>query len=452
MFKDKKRNIDIIISIALFIFVSAFWVFTYNHAINVTPRYHKQLEPVRNLGWGEIWTWTNYGHYSRYSPIGMLAIGLLDRDYLAPALGIDPMSNAFENAGRLIPLYYLLFSCISILTFYLCRSLSLHTLPSLIAALYLGVNDGFSYFFYYVDTLAVCLLLIFGICVIYFWIKYLNKQKPLFLVLYYIFFLLSIGSWDQWINLLLCIILFSIFLLFRKKANKKRIIIHGLIIPLILFLVYLLLRLPAILNETGRTAEAQYVFSYPSKRLMIEDMVSNISHHIAGSIDALFFPWPMISQAVINKIDINQYNQYNLFSPYADMHYRAFTEWYVGLLFGVFMCGLGWIIYYFKEKTETHEIILLSILLIFIGFLAHLPVMFRIYFDLPGYVGLLNYKDSLTVLGVSILVGFLVNHFLKIKNSKLLIILAIILNFWIVNNNYQKIFINFIFKRGIYPW
>lgn len=452
MLKNKAIRNNLIGSLLLFIFILAFWVFTYNTAINKTPLYNKQLEPVRNLKWSEIWTWTNYGRYSRYSPIGMLAVGLIDRDLIAPSFGIDPMSNAFKAADRLVPLYYLMFASISVLTFLFCRSISLGLLPSIFAGLYMGINDGFSYFFFYVDTLAVCLLLIFGIGLLSCWVNYSKNSKPLFLVFYYVFLLLAIGSWDQWINLLLCIIILSIFLSIKNKSNSRRIIINGIVIPLILFVCYLMLRLPGIQVETGKTAEAQYVFSYPSKFLMLEDMVSNASHHIAGSIDALFFPWPMMSQAVIKKIDINQFNQYNLFSQYADIHYRAFTEWYAGLLFGIFLCSFLFIFNHFKKKTEHHEILLLSYLLIFTGFLAHLPVMFRIYFDLPGYVGLLNYKNSLTVLGVSILLAFLINYVISMRHTRLVTILVILLNIWIVNNNYQKILINFLFKRGDYPW
>jgi len=92
------------------------------------------------------------------------------------------------------------------------------------------------------------------------------------------------------------ILVFSIFYFVVTRKISFSIIINGLILPTTIFAGYMLVKYPTLkLEATNAGQEAEYVFSYHSRGLMVEDMVSNASLHIADVIEPALFPWPMLS-------------------------------------------------------------------------------------------------------------------------------------------------------------
>jgi len=403
----------LVIPFILFVTIIIFWSFLWINYIKLVPMYSGEIVALEKANLKNMWVLTDYGRYFRYSPTGILGFGMLDRDLIAPALGIHFPSEDFLSAIRFVPIYILSFGVLSLLIYRFCRLLRLDILPSLIASFYFGINKGLSYSFKFASIIAVSFFIIYCICTLFFWTEFYFKKKKIYLIGYYVSFLLMVGAWEQWVNFLVFIILFSLILMINKKDFDRTIILNGIIIPLIIFVIYFTFRLNSIKVESSLVSEAQYVFSYPTIPLMVEDIIVNISHHIADVVDSAIIPWPLLSQAVIHNYDMDQYNPYNKsYTPYSSAHYITFTDWYSGLILGIFLCsGILLIRYLWINKKDLY-IGLMGLLLTCCGFIAHLPIMYRTYFTLPGYADLMGYKHYISILGFSILVGW---FFQKIK-------------------------------------
>lgn len=443
---------DILVIVILAIIVGFFWIKSVAPLIPRGPEYnYSEIEAISKVNFRTIWTWTDYKSYHRYSPTGLLLIGLLDRHIIAPLVGID-FSNIKQscNSKRLLPLFFISFILISLLTYWFSWKLFGNRWVSFISALYIGVNKAFFYFFYYTDTLALSLLLIYGLCSLIFWKDYLDSHRNLYLIGYYLFFLLCVGAWEQWVNLLSFIILFTVFLSIKEKKWDWQVAIHGMLIPLLIFFIYVTFRFPSAIKEISSVKEAQYVFSYPAKSMMIEDMVVNASLHISDTIDSLLFPWPMLSQSVIHNYNMNIWNPFNkTYAPYPSMHYRFLTDWYAGFLFCLWLIiTILFIIYVCGNKKEGDVGGVVGILLVWTGFIVHLPVMYRAYFAMPGYF--LGYKHIFSILGFSIFLGWTLKKFFQQVNYILISkVLCLVLSIWIVYCNYSKIVLNL---NRFYPW
>jgi hypothetical protein len=224
---------------------------------------------------------------------------------------------------------------------------------------------------------------------------------------------------------------------------------HGIVIPLLVFSVYMIFRYPSFVSETSSIKEAQCVFSYPAISLMIEDMVVNASLHISDTIDSVLIPWPLLSQSVIRNFDMNIWNPFNkAYAPYPSMHYRFLTDWYAGFLFCLFLGITGLFALYLQKNREEGYSGVIGIFLVWTGFIVHLPVMHRAYFAMPGY--LLGYKHVLSILGFSIFLGWAFKIvWCRLTRPLYYRGLLLLLSIWIVFCNYMKISLSL--SRG-YPW
>jgi hypothetical protein len=319
------------------------------------------------------------------------------------------------------------------------------------------VSKGFAYYFYFASTIATILLAIYTCGCLIFWTRYCRNQRNLNLLGYYAFFFLAVGAWEQWINLLIFLIAFSAILMLADRKLDRRTLCHGVAIPLVVFCVYLILHYPSLHVESTSVSEAQYVFSYPNVPLMIEDMIANASLHIASTFDSLLFPWPMLSQSVIGRLDMDAFNPYNKqYTAYSTIHYQAFTDWYAGFMFALFLCVTVVILQYLRKHKSDLYGAGMGLGLVYAGFVIHVPVMYRTYFILPGVAGLLDYKHPLSILGASILLGWVVERALssnRLRNNWMSrVALMILLCAWIVFTNYMKIALSYSFPWGTFPW
>jgi len=298
---QKKRIKNIALGILLVIIISTFWFYMHKNHIKIIPRYSGALVAIDQANWKSMWTWLDFGNWYRYSPTGILGVGLIDRYFYAPLFNIEFVADtysAFGAATRMVPFFIINFIILALLTYVFSLELGLGSEIPFSIGLLFGVNKSFSYFFRFMSTIAASLMMIYIIFALFFWIKYLRTQKKRYLIPYYLFLLLTIGAWEQWLNFLVFLVLYSLITLFsvKEKENKKRILINGIAIPLLLFTIYLCFRIPQALNETSRVgAKAEYVFSYTSELVMLEEIICNASYHISDTIESLLFPWPMLS-------------------------------------------------------------------------------------------------------------------------------------------------------------
>jgi hypothetical protein len=446
-YAPKRQNILAIGLLCLTIW--SFWgSLRLSGTIKAIPRYtSSDLMPIKDSTWLNMWYWLDFGHYYRYSPTALIMVGKIDRHLVAPLLGIEFPSNEFKRPTRLIPVYIFLIGLVSCLTYWLARLLSLNALSAFAAALFIGVFKGWGYGFRYANIIiAITLMVIYGISVLLFWVYYLQKRQKIYLAGYILSFLLLIGAWDQWVNFGAFMILFSLLLLIKNKTIDRDVIIYGVLIPVLLFASYFAFRYPTMRLEVSKqAAEAQYVFSYPSLALMFEEMVVNASYHVSDVVEPLLFPWPMLSNAALNSYDMDIYNPYNKkYTEHSVSHYVTFTDWYAGLLFAFFLCAMVYLIRnLWKNKDvngqSTYQIGI-GLLLVYAGFLTHLPVMNRAYFLLPQWIGMLGYKHMFSVLGFSILIGWGIEK-LFCRFEKLTVRFSLLISFcvWIIFCNYSKI-------------
>jgi hypothetical protein len=474
----KLKHIDvtrILFPLLLFLFVIVFWQLLHSQVIHELPRYTGEMTALKSLNWGNMWgnvflKQPSYWYY-RISPTALFPLSLLDRDFLAPALGIHFPSQEFKYASRLVVEGIIGVACMSLAVYFLSISLGFSVFESFLAGLFVGVFKGISYFFSFASIVHVIpLLVIYSSMTILFFMKYLQSRKKKLLIGYYLFLLLAVGTWEQWINLLAFLLVFTIFYFVVTRKISLAIILNGLILPMTIFAGYMLVKYPTLKLEASNAGqEAEYVFSYPSRGLMIEDMISNASLHISDVIEPALFPWPMLSQSVIRGINPDELNTYNATihsQKWSQAHYLAFTDWYAGVLFGLTLVFSVWLaIHIFKNPKEVFTAGT-GLILLWTGFIAHLPIMYRALFIKPGWEGILGYKHMLSVVGAGILIAWIfskIDQWLKRKfltppADKPGIYLATFYScflgifLFLVMNNYVKIVITwFIRWRGL-PW
>jgi hypothetical protein len=471
----KPKLIRILLPVILLTIVMIFWSILYMRSIQVFPVYTGEMNALKTLNWGNMWnnvllSTPKYWYY-RISPTALFPLSLLDRDLIAPAMGIHFPSLMFKYASRLVYEGFLGAGLMALAVYFLSINLGFTLFESFLAGLYVGVFKGISYFFYFASTVHVIpLLVIYSTMTILFFVKYLQVQKKRLLIGYYLFLLLAVGAWEQWINLLAFILIFSIVFMITSRKTIPSIIINGLIIPLVIFAGYMIVKYPTMkLEASNQGQEAEYVFSYPSERLMAEDMFSNASLHISDAIESALFPWPMLSQSVvigINPNDINTYNHLRGDDRWSQAHYLAFADWYAGLLFGLALVFSVWLgIHIYKNPSEIFTAGT-GLVLLWTGFVAHLPIMYRAHFIQPGWEGILGYKHMLSVVGVGIIIAWvfskidlwLKRKFLTPPIIKPQVYLATFLSCFIgisiflIINNYVKIGITWYLRYRGMPW
>jgi hypothetical protein len=449
------QRADLVLQVALFAGVVLYWSTVTALKARFIPVYAGELKPIAEANWLTMWTWVDYGSYFRYSPTGLLWVGLLDRHLLAPLLGIPFPSPSFMVARRLIPIFIVAFGVLAVGTYRLSRFFGLGASAASVAAIFLGLNKGFAYYFRFASTIATTLLILYAIGVLYFGTGYVRSGRRAHLVGYYVFLLLALGAWEQWLNLLLCITAGSVVLLIvAERSQRRAVAIHGLVVPLLIGGVYLALRSTTIARESSAVSEAQSVLRYPSVALMLEDAIVNASHHIASIVEPVLFPWPMLSQSVQRGYDMDVYNAYNrTYTAFSAIHYRGFADWYAGLLFGLFLCATAWLIRYVRAGGEHAWPATVGLLLTWTGFFVHLPIMYRTYFVLPGAASLLDYKHALSILGGALLVGWGTEAILRRLRSPIpRLTLAWGLVAWLAYCNYSKLAISMRYEWGRFPW
>jgi hypothetical protein len=204
----------------------------------------------------------------------------------------------------------------------------------------------------------------------------------------------------------------------------------------------MVLKFPTIKAESSNiNSEAAYVFSYPSIPLMIEDMVVNASLHISDVVGPLVFPWPRYSQAQMKNYDMVTYNPFNLYAGrMSEAHYYTLTDWYAGLLFAGFLFVTVKLIMYLKNHNEEILQGVVGPLLVYTGFAAHLPIMYRTWMTVLPSAELVTYKHYFSVLGFAILLAWLVNKIpISIKNTIARRAVVIALCAWLIFSNYRII-------------
>ena len=449
------RRADLLAQVVLCACVAVYWSLLTKKILRLVPYYSGELKPIAKASWLTMWTWVDYGHYYRYSPTGLLLVGFADRHLLAPLLRIPFPSDDFTQAKRLIPVFIASFALIALCAYRLCRLFNLGVLASFAAGMFIGLNKGFAYYFRFVSTIAASLLILYAASVLFFGIRYVRTRRPADLVGYYVSLALAVGAWEQWINLLVFLVSASMILLVRPWSGRSRpILVHGILIPLLIGGIYVALHSRTLSREASAVTEAQSVFSYPSARLMIEDVAVNASLHVASIVEPLLFPWPMLSQSVLQGYDIEMYNQYNrIYTPYSAIHYRGMGDWYAGLLFGLFLCATAYLVWYLSAREENPSPAVIGLLLTWAGFVMHLPIMYRSYFVLPVVASLLDYKHALSILGASILVGWCVQKTLQhVRDRSLQVTVAVVVVSWLAYCNYVKVALTMQFRWGVFPW
>lgn len=473
---NKEKIINICIPVLLFLIIVLFWIFTYKNTLSgiFVPTYTGEMNALKTLSWTTIWKnvylSTDEYWYYRYSPTAWFPLALLDRDVYAPMLGINFPSPEFKVASRLIPFGIIEAGLLALAVFLLARSMKFSQKESFIAGIYMGSFKGIATFFRFASTVeAIFLLTIYISITVLFFLRYIQNYEKKYLLGYYLFFLLAVGAFEQWVNLLAFLILFSLlFILINHKWNKL-VILHGILIPFFIFIIYLIGKYPYLKLESSNPGqEAEYVFSYDSEKLMAEDIAVNASHHIADVIEPILVPWPMLSRTVVDGIDPAQINlwNYNHFRSWTKAHYMAFHDWYAGLILGIFSFFSILMIFYIWKRPKEYLTAGVALILIWTGFLANLPIMFRVHFIVPGYAGLLGYKHMQSVVGAALLIAWaygkaahwinqrklqINNNSFNWKKAALFFIFGGLIIYLLVNNFCKVDTAIFLKNRGL-PW
>jgi hypothetical protein len=348
--------------------------------------------------------------YYMFSPLGFNLVAFLDRYVIAPLVVRKTLDvQTFTSARRLLGFHVGLIA-LATLTLGILLIQAFGWQWGVAASLiYFGLNDGFLHALYFVGTIGLHVQLIGAMAcaagLAHALVHGANRRN---LAAIGIGLVAAILAHPQSASLPVALIAASAVAAWLWRLPWSRWGIVGLIFPLAGLGLYLLMRLGYGLAETGRVSEAQYVFAYPSKLLMLEEIVVNASYHIANVVDSVAMPWPMFSVAIFSKLDMGVLNQYNLtYSKWPNMHYRLLGLWYAGLLFGLAVWGSVTVARRLLSSplAVPSAIAVIGLGLMWLGFSMHLPIMHRDYFAQPGFN--LGYKSVLSVLGLALMMPFI---------------------------------------------
>jgi len=412
------------------------------------PAYAGEVIAAKQVSFLNYWTWTDYVGYDRYSPFGALLVSFLDVRVVRPLLQLRSIDDIGTVAIYLIPLFLIIFCLIAWLMYKSLRYLGADCVSSFFGAVFVGTHKGFAHYLGFVTSLAGALLLVAALLATMSLVRYWETRRTRDLAHFALFLTWSAGLWEKWVGLAFGLVLFSIAVLFIPKLRdtwpRRHVWLGGVVVPTTLLTVYIPLRFQRI-SETTQISEAQWVFSYPSIGWMIEEMLLNASHRIGSTFESLFFPQPMLSAAVLGGYSPDQYNQYNkTYSSASEFHYHTIADWYVGWITGaivvIIVLGIRWVFKF--GTTKEIRMLFLGITLLIGGLVQHLPIMYRTYFTLPGYASLLDYKQSISIIGAAILLSVAVSALtsrVAHRNRNLMVALLLA---WVVTNNAVKILVN----------
>jgi hypothetical protein len=354
-----------------------------------------------------------WGDYTIFAPTGFNLAAALDRFIVAPmVLGAHFDRTAFTTASRLLFAHALGIALATLAVLVLLWRT--HVPPASLAPtlIYFGLNDGYVHALQFVGTLGLYTMLLGAIVasagLFQVMVRGPSRGAHIAVTAGLVF---AVSAHGQSAALPCALMGASIVaaLLWRIPVANLR--VAGFYLPVLALALYFAMRLGIGLSETSKVTESQYIFTYPSFLLMVEEIVVNISYHVANTLDSVVMPWPMFSVAIMQKIDMNTYNQYNLvYSPWPNMHYRLLSQWYVGLIFGL---ALWWAVWMVRRLVASapNPIVVLALLgfsLFWLGFLMHIPVMHRDYFEQPGFN--VGYKSVLSILGFALTIPFMVDR------------------------------------------
>lgn len=402
-----------------------------------------ELLALEETSLSNLFKFRDYGGYYRFSPAGLIATYFIDKNIVAK-LTNQSNKNLNQDTKRLRLVYFFLFGLIGVFSFILMTSFGINNWAALVGSVFLSTNFNFYFFLRFVSCVSGCLLLLHSIGLIYNLLKYSSSGSRFNLALFYIFFFLLIMTWEQWVNFVPGLLIILLISLLKLKKNYK-LVIHLGIVPIAVLITYVVLRHPFTLLELTNVKEAQFVFSYPSVALMAEEMFTNISLHISNTIESLYYPWPSLSIASIQKFDMGTINSYNsTYTAKHDIYYDGLGLWYSGILFAVFcFWSFRYLIKMFSNQEAKLGIVAVGLILVWCGFCAHIPLMNRTYFILPGYM--IGYKHSISILGFALFLSGWVEEFCSKWLSSRKVLVCVALCSWIIFCNFTKISLNYRF-------
>lgn len=413
-----KRVMDLLGALLIATAVFSAWHYGVSLFRTYPPLYDRpQVEVIAHLTPADAFRAVKFGSYYRYTPTGLLLVGWFDRDIWAPLHGQTVDANMADlSAPRLTVFYSVFLGIICGLFYLLLRALEVPRPAALVGTAFIATHKMFYYFMGVASCLAGDLFLIYAITSGLFLVSYVKKGGFVFLVGYYLALLLTVGAWEQSLNLLLAFILLSTLLLVRK-AISPRLAVHTALAPALILVTYLVLRAPTARLEVGAAVtEAQFVTSYPSKALMVEDAVSNAFYHLAHLFDGVLVPWPLQSVSVLKNIDMDVVNPYNASYAGANstVHYKAFFLLYAGIIGTLFLFAAVWTlrtVWSAPAHSVPAGLGLAGLIFICCGVLMHLPIMHRTYMMMPGFF--VSYKHLVSVVGGGLWIAWLMGEWFR---------------------------------------
>ena len=415
-----------------------------------SPSYGGELFAAKSVTWRSFWTWTDYDGYDRFSPFGALLIAVFDTRIIRPIVSPETIGDDLTTANFLVQPLVFLFVIVTYLLFRLLKYLGAADIAAFVGALFVGTHKGFDYYFGFVAATSIILLLIATVLNFYSYIRYLDTFKKRHLIVFLITMFWCVGLWEQWIALPLVLIIFSLasYMSTRLRGDWDRSILlrWGILFPLTVLGAYLIFR-SSRMAETNQVSEAEWIFTYPSVWLMLEEIVVNATHRIGSTFESLFFPHPMLSAAIIGNYTPDEINQYNsAYTVASSFHYYTLADWYVGWISGIVLTVFGfWCRWVYKNANQQElRATLIGFAFLFLGFIQHLPIKYRTYFTLPGYASLLDYKQALSFIGAAILISTMLTVWIERskKEKRKVTILIFVLTIWLIFNNLSKVMIN----------
>ena len=238
------------------------------------------------------------------------------------------------------------------------------------------------------------------------------SDTPWTRVFYLVMLALAALSSEVWLNYGLFLVFGSAYLFLWHLRHESLAAARGsrfvLCSSITVLICYLGIRLQVAHPFVNPGVEDELVFTYPSVVFMVEDVIGNFFTFLYTSLTNFLPPAVVASNSLVyygpDSLVREQHGYHSAYSWLVPMNHLFFWRYYAGVVATVFCCvTLRWLRRSWQNSARVSASLVLFSIMILTGFSTHLLVKFRPYNSVPA----LPYKAIVSILGVSLLIGYL---------------------------------------------
>jgi hypothetical protein len=220
-------------------------------------------------------------------------------------------------------------------------------------------------------------------------------------------------SSEVWLNYGAFLVAASTYLMLWHRHHATPSAARGsqfvLLSTLSIMALYLMIRAQTAYQYLTPGVEEEMIFTYSRATFMVDDFIGNFFTFLYTALTNFLPPFLVGSNSIVYygraALEREQHGYHNEYVWLVAANHLFFWRYYAGFvitLFGYF--GLKWVRRSWQESSRAYATLVVFVAMTLIGFSTHLFIKFRPYNSVPA----LPYKAIVSILGVSLLIGYLV--------------------------------------------